>query len=489
MSSDPPSSPFDPSFRSFLGRTRESSDRKDGARQLPGVAGLSADALLAAKGLPVRVAGIRVFGADRTHPAIFAACLSPLHAVTAAEDGSPLDVVLSAMLSSGSALRAKQLFSAVDIQLTPDRYVDITVREARLLSLRTEANASATEKNVEVSGSVRNFFGRGESLAIDATVGHKYSTQLKAVAKLDADAPPHLPLTLQAGRAMRHRPESSHWQQDLFASATLDPWTLEVSRRQVQGLDPRASLSVRQWAGPHSRISLRRTFSVDRRDDTVLPTEGHALVNSAEVAFLPGPHNLLLLKNEAVGQHWWRMIFPEIGAAIGVTWNLGAVVPLRGLAGRSSPTIGDERVPLPDRFFGYDRWRGIDFAGIGPRDGHDAVGGTLQASTTLSLVFPLPGYVLQRARVRGHAWVQGAHLTSLSALMQPQGGDAASLGRRIFLAPANLVLHARCIAGVGIQIPTPVGNIELNYCIPVQRTIRAGDRLREWHLGVGFNLL
>jgi outer membrane protein insertion porin family len=130
--------------------------------------------------------------------------------------------------------------------------------------------------------------------------------------------------------------------------------------RQVTSLTQTASPSVIASAGETIKTALSHTFSRDRRDDSLLPTQGYLVKSTQEYAGL-GAGDVRFLKATAETQFiktffklWPRTHFIG-GARCGVMWSLEK----------------NARTRLTDRYFlgGPTDVRGFREFGIGPKDG------------------------------------------------------------------------------------------------------------------------
>jgi outer membrane protein insertion porin family len=88
------------------------------------------------------------------------------------------------------------------------------------------------------------------------------------------------------------------------------------------------------------------------------------------------------------------------------------------------------------------------------------MGGDLLATGCAAVTFPLPLDALQGTSVHGHCFLQCGTLLPV-----------ASPG-----ALAHLVPSLRLAAGLGVVLPTRLGRLEVNYCVPLR--YQEHDRVR-----------
>lgn len=162
-------------------------------------------------------------------------------------------------------------------------------------------------------------------------------------------------------------------------------------------------------------------------------------------------------------------------------------------------TLAGGDTPLPsrvnDRFIlgGPTDVRGFRFAGLGPRDAHDSVGGDVYAAGGLSLLMPLPR-VGKQTPLRLQAFVNGGRLLALrdqgASTEKPAAHwDADGVARSVRATLTELAQGVPSMAaGVGIVYAMPVARFELNFTLPL--TVRRGEVGRKGiSLGVGLSFL
>src|ERR1700721_765658 len=136
--------------------------------------------------------------------------------------------------------------------------------------------------------------------------------------------------------------------------------TVSTILRQVTALSQSASPSVIASAGDTIKTSLSHTVVHDKRDDTLLPSQGYLLKSTQECAGLGGGEGKNLKTTaEAQFVKTFRDLWPRThfiyGARGGLMWGLEKAANTR----------------ITDRFFlgGPTDVRGFREFGIGPKDG------------------------------------------------------------------------------------------------------------------------
>jgi len=211
---------------------------------------------------------------------------------------------------------------------------------------------------------------------------------------------------------------------------------------------------VRILAGHSLKSSFKYTWSIDKRDDPIIPTRGYALDISQELAGIGG--DVRFLKQELTTQ--WNLPIPFIrGAAFGCSLRAGCLWPL----------FGDEP-RLVDRFFlgGPSSLRGFQLNSLGAERTGGAVGGKITGSGALYLTTPLPM------------------------------ADTDAIRAQLFVAAGSLVEHpesvkrfvqqGRVSVGGGLVFRTPLGRLELNLCYPLRKL--PTDCTELWQLGLAMKL-
>lgn len=271
--------------------------------------------------------------------------------------------------------------------------------------------------------------------------------------------------------------------------------------RQVTGLAEKASQTVRADAGDSFKSSLTHTWIHDRRDYPLLPSSGYFMKTVSELAgWGPLAGDVAFAKVEAETQAAVPLPIPGVSAAsdsgVSLTAGLRAGV-LYPLALGGSPDAGPRYSRINDRFTlgGPTDVRGFRYAGLGPHDGGDAVGGDVFAAGGASLLFPFPR-VGKDKPLRLQAFINGGRLLSLH---ETDANDASRVGRvedtvanaresvRQTLAQLADGLPSSAF-GFGVVYALPVARFELNFTLPL--VVRGREEARKGlSLGVGLEFL
>lgn len=181
----------------------------------------------------------------------------------------------------------------IDIKLEPARGgaigdVDLVLglREKGRLFLKAGTEVGGGEGGANVTGRLRNLFGGAESLEINASFGTKTKHAYQATLATPLFASPLLNFAVSGFSLDRdntifasHRERSQGVRAKLSAIA---PWGVhdlvyEYVDRDIGGLTPKASMSIRELAHPSTKASVAHTWTRDTRDDSIMGTRGSLL--------------------------------------------------------------------------------------------------------------------------------------------------------------------------------------------------------------------
>jgi outer membrane protein insertion porin family len=198
----------------------------------------------------------------------------------------------------------------------------------------------------------------------------------------------------------------------MLSNVGVHEFTVATVLRQITSLTPTASPSIVSSAGDTIKTSLSHTLIRDRRDDTLLPTQGYILKTTQEYAGLGGG-DIRFLKGSIETQfiHTFAKIWPRVHFICGLRGGV-----LHTLNGKTN---------LTDRFYlgGPTDVRGFREFGIGPKDrsilllrerlnADDSVGGEAFLACSASVMFPVPN-VPSHWPLRFQAFVNGGSLLPL----------------------------------------------------------------------------
>ena len=350
---------------------------------------------------------------------------------------------------SQQRLKALGYFEKVDITNQQGTAQDKTIIDVNVVEQSTGeiSFGAGYSTSAGVLGDItvreRNLLGKGQDLRLGLSLGTR-QTQID----LSFTEPYFLERNLAAGfdifRIGRDLQNSSSFDEKTIGAALRLGYALSEHTRQTFKYSFKYDeiFNVASTASPFIQRQVGKTYTSevgmvivwDRRDDRQLPTKGWAVRWTAELGGLGGTEHYLRNRVDA-GIH-----FPV--ATDFVVSFLGTAGAVFGL---------NDDVKIAQRFFiGGDSLRGFQIAGIGPRDGNDALGGKYFYTGTAELSFPLG--LPKELNVVGKAFIEAGSLW---------GTD--DVGATIRDSSA-----LRLSAGIGMQWVSPFGPLRLDYSFPIK---------------------
>ena len=260
----------------------------------------------------------------------------------------------------------------------------------------------------------------------------------------------------------------------------------------MTGLSPGASPTIRNDAGDSVKSSITHAWSLDRRDNPILPTRGFLSKSTLELAGCgPLQGDVGFSKAELEAQTAIPVPLPFVKGDTGISFTTGfrtgLLYPLAlGTNTDVKPSRTNDRFQLG----GPTDVRGFRLSGLGPRDGADAVGGDVYVAGSANLLVPLPRVGADKP-FRLQAFVSGGRLLALPSVPTPGKDDGP--GRKfqdtVTAAVAELGNGLpSTAAGLGLVYAHPAARFELNFSLPLVQ--RKGEEGRKGlQFGVGINML
>lgn len=387
-----------------------------------------------------------------------------------------------------------------------DLDISIAVREKSRVVASSGTWAGSNDGSVYFNLLLRNIFGGAESLNANASFGTRTRSAYSAELSTPVLGDPDVRFEVGGLQSATQKVWASHDERLRGGSAkvkwlTPSAYGFGLVRqefgfqglwRQVTNLADTASSTVRADAGDSFKASLTHTMIADGRDNPLLPTSGNLVKTSAELAGIgPLGGDVAFAKLEAETQSNFPLFDNDVGISVSASLRGGLLYPL-ALPGASKPSASR----INDRFFlgGPTDIRGFRFNGLGPHDGHDAVGGDVYAAGGISLLAPFPR-VGKDSPLRLQAFINGGRLLALPNIAREKshGHREDMTGREIRQAVGDAFAELGSglpsfAAGVGLVYALPVARFELNFSLPI--AIRRGEQARKGlQLGVGISFL
>ncbi|KAH9885336.1 outer membrane protein, OMP85 family [Xylariomycetidae sp. FL2044] len=518
-----PSSGGDDAFEGLFKKERASVDQRATTERVHQVEAQAEDKvpdlLSQNRTLPVTLSSIQIHGAKNTRKSFLNPLFQPL-----VEDSRNANYTLADLLDQvGGAVEKLQKFdifhdqilfhlsrpSHLDPNSSPtDLDVSLRVREKSRLLLKTGTDLGNTEGSAYGSALLRNIFGGAESLSINGSAGTRTRFAYSGEFGVPVRSNPNLRLSIDGLGSSTSKPWASHEEvlkgggvRLNWATDQGDRWQFGYSGtwRQLTGLAPTASPTVRNDAGDSFKSVLSYMFQRDRRDNPMLPQSGYLAKASAELAgWGPLGGDVGFYKNEFELGGALPIPIPGMdrssGISIGGGFRAGMLYPLP----LSFGTDGAMPSRINDRFSlgGPTDVRGFSLGGLGPRDGGDALGGDVFAAGSVNMLLPLPR-VGPDSPFRIQLFANGGRLVAMKN--KPKSSDTATTRQRqmssgtvwdgMLSATKDAATGLPSIAaGVGLVYAHPVARFELNFSLPL--VIRRGEESRKGlQVGVGINFL
>ncbi|CAG8959658.1 hypothetical protein HYFRA_00001561 [Hymenoscyphus fraxineus] len=453
--------------------------------------------------LPVTISSIRLIGAENTRRSFLDRLFNPILSANRQKEYT-LSEALQEVGSAADKLRKFEIYrdgismfidrpSQTDPSSTPtDIDIYLQARERGRIALKTGTDLGNVEGSAYGSLTWRNIFGGAESLNLNASAGTRTRSAYQAVFDTPILSDPDKRLSIDAVSSSTLKPWANHEEAVKGAGAKYS-WTTENGTRhqvgytgawrQITGLAPTASPTIRNDAGDSFKSSVSHTWITDRRDHPFLPTSGYLMKTVSEIAgWGPLRGDVAFWKSEMETSASRPIPIPGIKGNSGVSFTTGfragVLYPLPvGFGSTSQPSRTNDRFQLG----GPTDVRGFKMGGLGPRDGADAVGGDVYAAGSANLLFPVPR-VGKDSPLRFQLFANAGRLLAL----KNQGGDTS---KSVYSTVAKLSDGLPSLsAGVGLVYAHPVARFELNFALPL--VVRSGEEARKGlQFGVGLTFL
>jgi outer membrane protein insertion porin family len=435
-------------------------------------------------------------------------------------EGDPLDPTLTRI----SKVRLQDLgyFSDVKVTPQPGSSADRTIVNAELAEKATGelslGGGYSTTSGIIGQAGLRqhNLIGTGIDAGVNGTIG-AYESQLD----VSATDPYFLDRNLVAGGDLFYLNNSNRYITDYnetrigatfrlgyaFNDHVSQAWTYSLIDRDVNNIQPTASIYVEDEAGWSLLSQIGQTMTFDWRDSRVATTSGFVLRAGTDFAGLGGSETFIRAKLD--GTYYIPLEYFTDDPA----WNIA----LSAGGGHLFTLSGQERIV--DRFFlGGDNLRGFLDQGVGPHSvaysvcdvtlhndihscntadgliyhGADSLGGDTIWTGSAELRFPLP--VSQDFGLSGRTFVdagslfdirvpQNALLSCLPTSQHNKAGQAIDEHGDVITACDYDSSSPRMSAGVGISWKSPFGLINVDIGIPILK--QPYDQLQFFRFGFG----
>ncbi len=361
-------------------------------------------------------------------------------------------------------------FSKVDIQTEPTNDanqadVNVKVEEKSTGYFNVGVGYSTVNGALVRTGiTENNFQGRGQQLGLDVGVSQRAQDY-----NLSFTEPYFMGRPLSAGIDLFHSSEDYQDEGSYDTKSTGGRlrfgWNytddlsqyLRYTLRQdkIDNVANDASIYIKQEEGDYVGSIIGQTLVYDKLDSQINPREGYYLSLGTDVAGAGGDEKFGRI--DAKAYHYFTI-------ADYYTFKLffnGGIIE----------SFDDQNVRLMNRYFlgGYNM-RGFEYGGIGARDRYtdDALGGNWMIYTGAEMSFPMG---LDELGIRGRTFV-----------------DVGMLGKPDDIN-SQIVEYSstpRVATGVGLTWQSPMGNISVDFAVPVVK--EDYDKTEVFRLNFGTNL-
>ena len=361
-------------------------------------------------------------------------------------------------------------FSKVDIQTQPNpdgnsADVNVKVEEKSTGYFNVGVGYSTVNGALIRTGiTENNFMGRGQQLGFDVGVSQRAQDY-----NISFTEPYFLGRPLSAGIDL-FRTEEDYQDEGSYDSESTGGrlrlgwnYTDDLSQYvrytlredQINHVDADASRYIKEEEGKYTGSIFGQTIVYDKRDNVINPKDGYYLSFVNYVAGAGGDEKYL--KFEAKAYNY--MTFADY-----YTWKIFA-------NGGYITGYNGQDVRLANRFFlgGYNM-RGFEFGGLGARDKftNDALGGNWMVYSGTELAFPMG---LDEMGIRGRTFVD------VGMIGKPDGVSSQYV---------DYSSSPRVAAGVGLTWQSPMGNIDIDFAVPVVK--KSYDETEVFRLNFGTRL-
>ena len=341
-------------------------------------------------------------------------------------------------------------FSKVDIETVPtdDNKADINVNvEEKSTGYFNVGVGYSTVNGALIRAGVteNNFRGKGQQLGLDLSLSQRASEY-----DISFTEPYFMDRPLSAGfdlfsTSTDYQDEASYDSDTVGGRVRLGwDYTDNLSQQlrytlrqdEIHNVDENASRYIKDEEGKYTGSIIGQTTVYDKRDSAINPKEGYFISFGNDVAGLGGDEKFFKFDGKAykyytLADYYTFKFFANAGYIVG---------------------FGDEDIRLSNRYYlGGSTMRGFDTAGIGARDKYtqDALGGNWMLYTGAEMSFPIG---LDEVGIRGRTFVD------VGMLGKPDGIDER------FVEYSS---KPRVAAGLGFQWLSPMGQIDIDFAVPV----------------------
>ncbi|SGY73837.1 BQ5605_C005g03321 [Microbotryum silenes-dioicae] len=446
---------------------------------------------------PLRLNSIRIVGAKTTRSSFLSSLVAPFlpeiappsylqaeptSRPTSSDPPQTLASLLNTTRELSTLLSQFDIFRQIDAALEQspsvlaepgDVDIVLRVKEAPKYFLRTATDVGDGEGSATATARIRNAFGGAEQVEGNIAFGTrtKSAFQLRVDTPINASPNSRAELAVfSANRDLSYYASCGEYTKGAQAKIrTLTPFGLsefsyEAVLRNLSDILPKASMSIRNAAGPSVKSSLSHTLTRDTRDDLFAPTQGSFLRFKQEYAGLGGDAQFFKTETETSTSR--ALPFCPPGWTLSFGSRTGWLQPLN--ASRTSHFIDRYQLGGPTSM------RQFRPNSLGPKDAADHLGGDLFWATGLSLTVPFTPKPHWPLKV--HTFLNAGKLSTFD----PQQGCMGNL--------KGLVKEPSVSVGLGLMYRHSLVRIEANVGVPLAMGKQEGG-VKGLQFGLGMSFL
>ncbi|QSL64644.1 hypothetical protein MERGE_001946 [Pneumocystis wakefieldiae] len=429
--------------------------------------------------LPVNISSIRVIGAPNVRQSFLKKVLFP---PDDKDNEGTLVSTLSSIQRRASRLEKFGIFEKISITvdqasspLSAKDDIDVIfhVKERSRLWARTGTDVGNGEGSAYGSLNIRNALGGAESIQANVTFGTHTRSAFETKLTTPINANPDSHFELSAFSISRDNRFYASHEEVLKGCIGRFIWLSRLGLhdisyngiwRQIGNISSTASPTIRLSSGNSFKSSIAHTFTIDTRDNILLPSSGFLFRTFHEISdprILGGDVSFIKAETEfskPILLSSLQQIILNKTIKAGILWGLDK-----------------KGTKINDRFYlgGATNVRGFYYNGLGPRDGNDTIGGDIYLASNISLITPIPS--LKHWPLKFQAFMNTSSLLLL---------NKEYLKESIY----ELVCKPSIAVGVGLVYCHAIARIELNFCLPI--ATRISDRARKGiQLGLGVQFM
>lgn len=381
----------------------------------------------------------------------------------------------SKLMRSKQRINNLGYFNSVNFKNTPSEYkdklnVEVEVEEKSTGYINFGVGYDTSNGPIGmIKATESNFLGRGQEVGLGFSKA-KRSTDID----FNFTEPRFMDLPLSAGievfRSTYDKNKNSNYEQKNIGTKLSLGYELNehlyhsvyytIKKEEISKVSDKASRFIKEEAGKHITSLVGQSFTYDKLDSRIAPTNGYILNLTQDFAGVGGTTKYI--KHDISAKRYFPIYKKDV--VLGLFASAGNI-----------HSWSKKGIRLSDRYFiGSDRFRGFDISGIGPRDkgvDADSLGGTSYYLMTAELNFPLG--LPKEMGIKGALFADAGSLFGSST----KGVDRNSI---------HYDTYMRASYGAGVIWTSSFTQIRLDYGVPFRKKKYDDVKHFRVQMGAGF---